>query len=812
MKRGKLGLADKIALIALGGVVASLLVWLAYAVVDGVMFQGADLTTTLVMPSAQDAWLRLVAVIAVLIGTLALQIVSARRMQVEQELSLERGRTRQIHENSPDSIICFDIDRRVVYANPRAEEMAGTHIEEDGSAACYAALYHLSERCPGCLLDGVLEEGEPLTYTHCVVGQDGTERWIRKLLYPVLDASGAVDSIVEVARDITEIRQSEDELRRSHFELESRVEERTQELRIANEELRDEARRRERIAEALIESEERYRRLIEDSPDMILVHRDHEITFMNSAGLTLLGTDTVDSALGENVMSLLRPNGSGLSEADLERSIRLGDAPSPLPLKLRRIDGSFVDVEVTASPLIINGEDYVQCVARDITERLRAEETIRRMAYYDQLTGLPNRTLFQDRLAHAVARARRSGTTVAVAFLDLDDFKVINDTLGHALGDALLRAVGDRLTGLLREGDTVARHSGDEFTVIAELTALEDVDRLAERIMEGLTPAFNIMGHDLHVTCSLGMALFPDHGVDESELLKKADTAMYHAKDSGQSRYEIFEPEMAKAAHARLELENELRSGIESQQFELYYQPQVDMDTSTIVCVEALLRWNHPSRGLVLPGAFLGVAEQAGLIGHIGRWVLAQACSQARIWMDSGVEVGRVAVNLTAQEFLHQDMIDNVALTLERTGVPASMLELEITESVAIQNMDQVLATLTGLRELGVRIAIDDFGTGYSSMSYLQRFPIQTLKIAQTFMRNVHKDPQSAAIALMMISLCRELDLEIVAEGVENHDQLEFLQDRGSLYIQGNLYCEARPVAQITEILKTGIELSAVNR
>jgi len=805
MNRGKLGLADKIALIALGGIVASLLVWLAYSFVDGVVFKGGDLTTTFVMPTPQEAWLRLVAIIVVLIGTLAIQIVSARRIQVEQELSVEKSRTRQIHENSPDSIVCLDPEYRVVYANPRADEMSGSPIAEDGSVACYDALYGLDERCPGCLLEGVLEEGEALGYTHCVLSAEGAERWIKKQLYPITDNSGGIVSIVEVARDITAVRQAEDELRRSHFELESRVEERTRELQAANAELRDEVRRRERIAAALTESEERYRRLIEDSPDMILVHRDHEITFVNSAGLSLLGVEATGSAVGENVMSLLEPNGSGLTTEELGRSLREGDAPYPLPLRLKRNDGSFVDVEVTASPLVINGEDYVQCVARDITERLRAEETIRRMAYYDELTGLPNRTLFQDRLAKSVARARRAGTTIAVAFLDLDDFKVINDTLGHSLGDALLRAVGARLTGILREGDTVARHSGDEFTIIAELTASDDVEALASRIIEGLTPAFNIMGHDLHVTCSLGMALFPEHGDDDAELLKKADTAMYHAKDSGQSRFEVFEPEMAKAAHARLELENELRAGIEGQQFELYYQPQVDLDTSSIVGVEALLRWNHPARGLVLPGGFLGVAEQAGLIGHIGRWVLAQACAQAREWLDSGVEVGRVAVNLTSQEFLHQDLIETVASALERTGVPPQMLELEITESVAIQNMDQVLATLGGLRELGVRIAIDDFGTGYSSMSYLQRFPIQTLKIAQTFMRSVHEDPQSAAIALMMISLCRELDLDIVAEGVENGEQLEFLQGRGTMFIQGNLFCEARCVAEITKVLTHGI-------
>jgi len=807
MKRGTLGLADRIALIALCGIIISLMIWFVYALVDGVLFGGHDLTTELVYPSPLDAWNRLVAIIGVLIGTLAVQIVSARRIQTEQQLRVEQSRTRQMYENSPDSVVCMSADRTVVYANLPAERIAGHPISTDDLCVCHETLYGRKSPCPGCGLNEVLRTGQVQTSLDREVLKDGSERWLSKTLYPILDSAGGIESIVETARDVTDLRIAEEQLLRSYQELEERVALRTHELSSTNARLTHEIGERERISSALIESEERYRQLVEQSPDMVLVHRDQRVTYINPAGLSLLGAESLEQATGHGLMSLWAPNGSGLSSSDLEHALQHGRLDRPLPLRLKRLDGNEVDVEVTVSRVMLDGEDFVQCVARDITERLRAEETIRRMAFYDMLTDLPNRQLFRDRLTNSVARALRNKTTLAVAFIDLDDFKAINDTLGHAIGDELLKAVGARIDGLLREGDTVARHSGDEFTVLAELKSPEDARLLATRLLDGLRPAFSVQGHDLHVTGSLGIALYPRDGADSSELLKNADTAMYHAKDLGQSQYELYQPDMGRAAKDRLELETELRRAIDERQFELYYQPQVDLGSKRIVAVEALLRWNHPERGVVAPGDFLNVAEQAGLIGHLGRWVLAEACMQLRTWRDDGIDVDRVAVNLSAQEFLHHDVVDTVAQTLAHTGISGDMLELEITESVAIHNLDQVLSTLTGLRALGVRIAIDDFGTGYSSMGYLQRFPIQTLKIAQTFMRDVDSDDQSAAIASMLVSLCRRLNLDIVAEGVECESQLAFLEAHSPLIIQGNLYCEARRAAQIAEVLRNGIAI-----
>jgi diguanylate cyclase (GGDEF)-like protein/PAS domain S-box-containing protein len=441
---------------------------------------------------------------------------------------------------------------------------------------------------------------------------------------------------------------------------------------------------------------------------------------------------------------------------------------------------------------------------RDTTTLRVAQTTIQRMAFYDPLTDLPNRTMLGERLASALARSRRHNEVLAVIFIDLDDFKSINDMLGHGVGDGVLQAVSARLRELLREEDTVARHGGDEFTVIASVADRDSARLVAERIMESITRGFQVEGHPLRITASICIATYPQDGQTDAELIRNADAAMYRAKDSGHNAYRLFTPDMAESAAGRLVLEGELRAALELGEFELYYQPQVDSRDGSFVGVEALLRWNHPDRGLLAPGAFIELAEQAGFIGEIGHWVLRTACEQARQWLAQGLRFGRVAVNLSAREFVQSNIVANVARTLEETGLDASMLELEITETVAMYNVEQILAILELLRDMGVRVAIDDFGTGYSSMSYLKRFPVQTLKLAQDFMRDVDIDPQSAAIASTLIALCRELGLDVVAEGVENENQLEFLRQRGCYVIQGYLFSRPIPSADLGELLRRG--------
>ncbi len=559
---------------------------------------------------------------------------------------------------------------------------------------------------------------------------------------------------------------------------------------------------------ALRDSEERYRELVERSPDMVLVHTEGRIAFVNTQGARLMGHPSAADCVGLPISDLWQPNGSGVSAESLAELVRMGSLPTPSHVKLRRLDGSLVDVELSLAKLVYEGRPSVQCVVRDISERVRAQETIERMAYYDPLTDLPNRTLFNDRLASALAQAARRNETVAVIFVDLDDFKAINDALGHAIGDGVLKAVGARLRNLLRAEDTVARQSGDEFTVIARVADREDVCTVAEKILESIRGGFNVEGHELYVSASVGIATYPQDGMHAPELVKNADAAMYSAKEWGFNGYRLYSPDMSESVADRLELQIGLSQAVDRGELQLHYQPQVDMRDGTLVGVEALLRWNHPTLGLLMPRSFLELAEQAGFMGDIGRWVLEEACTQAAEWHRQGRKFGRIAVNLSPREFVQQDIVDNVASALARSGLPADMLELEITETIAMYNVEQILAILSLLRDTGVRVAIDDFGTGYSSMSYLKRFPVQTLKIAQTFMRDVHIDLQSAAIASMLIQLCRELGLDIVAEGVEHPSQLEFLREHGCYVIQGYIFSAPLPAAELEALLDEGVAVA----
>ena len=441
-------------------------------------------------------------------------------------------------------------------------------------------------------------------------------------------------------------------------------------------------------------------------------------------------------------------------------------------------------------------------VTRDNTERMLSQQTIQRMAYHDALTGLPNRALFDDRLSASLARARRHGSVVAVIFADLDDFKTVNDTLGHTVGDAVLAAVAARLREVMREQDTVARLSGDEFTVVSEVASRDDAGTLASRVLEMLSEPITVQGHDLRVSASIGIATYPQDGEREAELLRNADIAMYRAKKLGQNVYQYYERHMADSAVERLGLESSLRHAVDHGEFELYYQPEVAVQGRNVVGVEALLRWNHPDQGVLLPRAFIEVVEQTGFMGQIGPWVLETACEQARIWLDEDLDFRHVAVNVSALELAHGDVVETVRQVLARTGLAPNRLELEIAESTAMHQMEHVVDILGQLTAMGVRTAIDDFGMGYSSMNSLKRLPLSTVKIAETFMRDAHSDSRTAAIAMMIIDLCEEIGLDVVAEGVESERQLEFLRVSGCFAIQGHIFSEALPADEATRFLK----------
>ncbi len=430
---------------------------------------------------------------------------------------------------------------------------------------------------------------------------------------------------------------------------------------------------------------------------------------------------------------------------------------------------------------------------RRIVDASRAERHVRHLAYNDTLTGLPNRVMFMDHLGQRIARAREHGQQLAVLFLDLDRFKYVNDTLGHDIGDRLLMSVARRIKHSVRGGDCVARFGGDEFTVaLDDIVSPAAASVAAQKIIRALTAPFEIDGHDIYISTSIGISVFPGDGHEVNGLLKHADTAMYRAKKNG-SGYDFYESGMEATLSAHVQLENALRRALERDELTVYYQPKAEVASGRLIGSEALVRWNHPQRGLVSPVEFIPVAEETGMIVPIGEWVLRTACTQAKAWLDAGLAVHPVAVNLSGHQIKRRDFVDEVANILKQTGLPPSLLELEITESVLMEQARETLITLQQLKDLGVSLAIDDFGTGYSSLSYLKRFPVDTLKIDRSFVNDADSNPDDAAIVSGIIALAHSLRLTVVAEGVETQSQQNFLAQAGCDFIQGYLLAQPLP-------------------
>jgi diguanylate cyclase (GGDEF)-like protein len=422
-----------------------------------------------------------------------------------------------------------------------------------------------------------------------------------------------------------------------------------------------------------------------------------------------------------------------------------------------------------------------------------ANEELQRMALQDSLTKLPNRTLLEDRLGQAIAHAQRSKSACAVLFVDLDRFKSVNDTLGHFVGDELLRSTASRLQSAVRTVDTVSRLGGDEFVVLLEdITSTADATRIAAKILEAMGQPFRILSHEMVITPSIGISMYPAHGQDARTLITSADAAMYAAKKSGRNNFQVFSREKTTFFPERLQMENDLRHALERRELELHYQPRVNIDTSEIIGMEALLRWRHRKKGMIMPNDFIPLSEETGLIIPIGNWVLQEACRQNKEWQDKGLPKVRVAVNISALQFRQRNLLDSVAEALKGSGLSPQYLELELTESVVMQKASEAIVTLEQLAAMGVHISIDDFGTGYSSLSYLKRFPIHTLKIDRSFIRDISEDADDAAIVSAIIAMAHNLRLKVVAEGVENKQQLRHLRLLGSDEYQG--YYRSKPV------------------
>jgi diguanylate cyclase (GGDEF)-like protein/PAS domain S-box-containing protein len=462
---------------------------------------------------------------------------------------------------------------------------------------------------------------------------------------------------------------------------------------------------------------------------------------------------------------------------------------------LKRRNGEHYPAWVGITAVLDDEGDLASyvCFFSDISERKASEQRIHRLAYYDALTHLPNRTLFQDRLHTALQSADRQKSWVVLMFLDLDRFKPINDSLGHAAGDRMLKEMATRLLGCVADDDTVARMGGDEFTLLLQPRinremALNRAIHVAEQILASLVKPFVLEGREFFVTASIGIALSPQDGNELSQLMKNADTAMYHAKERGKNNFQFYQADMNASALERLELESDLRHALEQDEFVLYYQPQFSGDGKRLTGAEALLRWRHPRRGLVPPGDFIPVLEELGLVVDVGDWVISEACRQLKTWHQNKVRVPKVSVNISARQFSDGQLGTRIATILKETGLPPACLELELTESILMREVSEAMQILAGLKNLGLSIAVDDFGTGYSSLNYLKQFPIDVLKIDRTFVDGLPSGEQDAQIARAIIAMAHSLNLAVIAEGVETHEQLDFLREHGCDEVQGYLF------------------------
>ena len=547
---------------------------------------------------------------------------------------------------------------------------------------------------------------------------------------------------------------------------------------------------------ALRKSEARFRAMAEHSADWIWsIDLQGRHTYTNEKGASLLGY-TLDDFFAADPTSLVHPDDLLRYQEIFSGAVATRSGWEGISLRWRHRDGSYRTFESSASPLFDETGGLVgfQGVDRDITERRAAEAHIAYLAHHDALTGLPNRVLLRDRFEHALAMAERSRSRVGLLFLDLDKFKRVNDTLGHAAGDQLLLEVVARLSHCTRETDTISRQGGDEFIVLLnEIPDPEAVERIAGEILARIAEPVEIRGHVLNTSCSIGIAMYPDDGDDFDSLLQKADVAMYNAKDAGRNTWRFFNDQMNRQAHEHLLLQNRLHQAMLLSELRLDYQPQLEIGSGRVAGVEALLRWHNDELGDVEPERFIPVAEDCGLIVPIGAWVLREACRQAQAWRAAGCPELTMSVNLSALQFRRAGLVETVAAALAESGLPPRLLELELTESILLQDVENNLELVHALKALGVRLSIDDFGTGYSSLSYLKRFAVDRIKIDRSFVRDIGSDPDDAAIVRAVIQLARSLRLGIIAEGVETAEQLAFLSEEGCQEVQGYLF--SRPLA-----------------
>ncbi len=668
----------------------------------------------------------------------------------------------------------LDIPAGVWESSPVLDHIFGIREDHERSVESWLALVHpdVRQSMADYFAHEVLEQCARFNKEYRIVRHDdGAERWVLGLGELEFDASGRPLRMIGTIQDITERKQAEEALARA-------------------------SRQNELILNSAVEG-------------IYGLDLDGNTTFINPAAAEMIGWESGD-LIGKRQHDILhhsRADGSPYprEECPIYAAFKDGTTQHVESEVFWRKDGTSFPVEYASTPIFDEQGELAGAVVSfsDITERREAEETIRHLAYHDGPTNLPNRALFQDRLDIALAQARRRERLLAVLYVDLDRFKSVNDSAGHDAGDTVLRIAAERLSAIVRDGDSAARVGGDEFTLLlSEIAGEEDAVAVAQRVLEAFRASFVVDNRNFYVTASIGIALFPSDGEDAESLLRSSDEAMYRVKDNGGNNYLLCTKDMNVGISKRLAVEADLRSGLMRGEFVVHYQPQVDIDTGQIVGTEGLVRWQHPELGLTLPTDFIPVAEATGLIVPLGHWVLRAACAQNAAWQEAGLPPMRIAVNLSARQFQQRNLLDMVSGALQEARLDPRHLQLEITEGVAMQDAELATSVLTDLRKIGVQIAIDDFGIGYSSLDYLKRFPINALKIDRSFVRDVTTDPHDSAIASTIIAMAHALKLNVIAEGVETDEQLTFLRERRCNEFQGYHCSRPIPADKLEELLR----------
>jgi diguanylate cyclase (GGDEF)-like protein/PAS domain S-box-containing protein len=591
-------------------------------------------------------------------------------------------------------------------------------------------------------IDAVVKERRTVAYVRELTAADGGKRWIEVNVLPHLDGDGRAAGAFVIVTDITQ---------------------------------------HQLATQALQASEERLAKFMQASAEGISFHREGVITDVNPPLCKLIGY-TLDELRGRHALDFVAPD-----EVARVASALAAEEELSYESAIIHKDGTRIPVEFIGRTLVYDNERLRMSVVRDLRDRNAAQARIHHLAHHDALTGLPNRLAFMERLGHQIELARACGEPLALLFIDLDHFKRVNDSLGHLVGDALLQTVAARISGCLRAADLVARFGGDEFVVLLAGVGRDDVAEVAVKLLHAVEVPVDAQGRTISVTPSVGIAMFPGDGKTPTELIKHADTAMYIAKARGRANHQFFDPAVADAAYAALELESQLAQALERGEFVLHFQPQVRGADGSLAGVEALIRWNHPEQGLLWPEAFISLAEQRRLMLPIGQWVLRSAARAARRWRAHGLIDVPIAVNLSNMQFHAEGFVDAVAQVLREEKVPGAWLELELTERMLMDDLGSVKSTLEQLKAMGIRISVDDFGTGYSSLAHLKDLPIDSMKIDRSFVHDLPRERGSTAIARAVMQMAQGLEITVVAEGVENDEQRRFLVAEGCDVLQGDL-------------------------